>query len=166
MFMVWTIAAYIIFKQITSSRNTCKNYVKCGFSWQIAAHLCTHISSKSGRTGKCCRNTRLRFVFPQHLSIFQTSTRVFVTRYNKFTTKFSLSLIQWFELITWRDSVHPQRDTISPQCPSVKDTRMDSTRAWKCSVNKRIIISVFLFFSFSNLTLSLHGFHLKKLKII
>ena len=39
----------------------------------------------------------------------------------EFTTKF----------ITWRGSVHPQRDTISPQCPSVENTRMDSNRPRK-----------------------------------
>ena len=37
----------------------------------------------------------------------------------------------WFKLITWRDSVHPRRDTISAYCSAAENTRMDSTRPWK-----------------------------------
>ena len=32
----------------------------------------------------------------------------------------------WFKLVTWRDSVHPRRDNISPLCPFAENTRMDN----------------------------------------
>ena len=45
----------------------------------------------------------------------------------------------WFKLITWCNSAHPQRDTISPWCSFEENTQMDSTRQWKCFCKQQVL---------------------------
>jgi len=85
----------------------------------------------------------------------------------------------WFKLITWRDSVHSRRETISSwlmliggKYHTYPDGRYSSVITFQKATglieNKqlKLLWVSFCLFPFSNFTFSFYGFHLNKLKII